>query len=575
MVKKIGKFIAIYLIAFPAYAGQTTLSLAITDHNGRPMQQAQVGIPFFIEAVIGGDEINVGTPNIEGLKAFHIQDQGMVSTMRTTVNGVTTNKKTHRYLVRADKEGRFAIGPAQVKTQAGTLTSGIVYVTVGAQQVTTNTDEAIVRLLMDKTKVVVGEKVGFSIRFYYQNGVSLTGISDPQLKDISLQGPYTGVELVDGVRMNYLEWRSDFYPSAAGKISIPPVRATYRMQRMNRSAGFDIFSLFDNAFDQKYIYSNGLSIDVDSLPHTNESVSAVGVFDSIELMLDKNEAAEGDGIVLRLTVNGSGNTEKMLSPKLVLPQGLTSYDSQTSLRDFGGGKTATIFEYIVQGIKPGSYTIPEQMFTYFNTQDRSYKTLKTSTAHLTITPGTGFTPDQKDSSPTIESAAGDVSTSQSAHEQIPLLPHGAIHSPSHWQLPWSFFWAGIFGFFCALLARYVQPFILQRRLSRSTKKEYAFANARSRLARLKKAGRSKRALYDLFMQFFAQRAQCPVNEMTEDLINEQLKQAGCSNQMIDQWEIFFKKCAAFAFFSGDAARDNEQTLYQEAEQWLSRLQEYL
>ncbi|MBI2775105.1 BatD family protein [Candidatus Dependentiae bacterium] len=574
MGKRIGKLFAIYLIAFPVYAGETTLSLAITDHNGRPMQQAQVGIPFFVEAVIGGQEINVGTPSIEGLKSFHIQDQGMVSTMRTTVNGVTTNKKTHRYLVRADKEGRFAIGPAHVKTQAGTLTSGTVYVTVGAQQVTTNTDEAIVRLLIDKTKAVVGEKIGFMIRFYYQNGVSLTGISDPQLKDISLQGPYTGVELVNGVRMNYLEWRADFYPSAAGKITVAPVRATYRMQRMNRSAGFDIFSLFDNAFDQKYIYSNGLAIDVDSLPQTNEAVSAVGIFDRIELTLDKNEAGEGDGIVLRLTVHGSGNTEKTLAPKLVLPPGLTSYDSQASLRDLGSGKTAMIFEYIVQGIKPGSYTIPEQKFNYFNTQDRSYKTLKTSTAQLTITPGTGFAEDQKQMPPENEPATSAGSAPQ-LNEQIPLLQHGALHSHSHWQLAWPFFWACIFGFFCAFVLRYLQPFITQWRLSRATKKEYAFTHARSRLAKLKKVGGTKRALYDLFMQLFAQRAQYPVNEMTEDLISEQLKQAGCPNQMVDQWEIFFKKCAAFAFFAGDAARDNEQTLYQEAEQWLSRLQEYL
>ena len=57
-------------------------------------------------------------------------------------------------------------------------------------------------------------------------------------------------------------------------------------------------------------------------------------------------------------------------------------------RDAEHGTTVQTWEYVVQGLKPGTFTIPAQSIRFFDTNSRQYKTLKTEPLTITVTPST-------------------------------------------------------------------------------------------------------------------------------------------------------------------------------------------
>jgi hypothetical protein len=578
MVRKIGNAFLALMFMMSCHAQDTTVALDVLNQHGRPITEIGVGVPFLIEATISGNE-QTSAPAIDRIKLVHIEDQGLVSTIKTTINGVSSNKKVYRYVVRADKLGTFTIGPARIRTSAGEIRSHAISISVVAAPKAINEDEAVVRLYCDKENVYVGQKVSFSVRFYYQKGVSLIGISEPQVPGAQpLQGPFSGVDVIDGQRMNYLEWRSSYFPTTVGTLTIPAVRAAYKIPRTQQVHAFDfISSFFDAGFEQKYVYSNGLSLSVNPLPDNQDQVTAIGSFDNFQLLLDRTNARKGDGIVLSLSVEGDGNFDTMQTPSLMIPEGLTYYDSKSTIQELGNNRYKKTWEYIVQGTRAGTIVIPSQTFTYFDVVSAEYKKLKTKPVSLTITAQENAdkqtSVDQATVAPkqTIKNEQVNVALSTST---VPLMLNGTINEYQSWQIQWLIFWlcclaAGIFVAAAATISWYKRYCMVN-----ATQNEHAaaFKRARKELAQAKKNGLTKRELYDIFMRLFAKRASCTINEMTEERMIEQLTKGGCPPHLITQWEEFFRKCCEYAFFIQDKQSNN---LNEQAEQWLIRLHDYL
>ncbi len=578
MVKKIGNAFLALMFMMSCHAQDTSVALDVLNQHGRPITEIGVGVPFLIEATISGNE-QTTAPVIDRLKSLHIEDQGLVSTIKTTINGVSSNKKVYRYVVRADKLGTFTIGPARVRTSNREVRSHAVSVSVVAVPKATNDQEAVIRLYCDKDQIYVGQKVSFTIRFYYQKGVSLIGISEPQVPGAQpLQGPFSGVDAIDGQRMNYLEWRSSYFPTTVGTITIPAVRAAYKIPRTQQTHAFDFLSsFFDTGFEQKYVYSNGVSLSVDSLPDAGEDATAIGSFDNFQLSLDRDQARQGDGIVLTLSVEGDGNFDTMHTPVLTIPNELTYYDSKSNVQDRGSNRQKKIWEYIVQGTRPGIIAIPSQTFTYFDVSSKEYKKLKTKPVSVTITSIESSAKQNSVDKPDLQSAQttkNELPANMQQQDKIPLMANGRINEQQSWHLPWWIFWlcCAIVGF--ALLSVFGISQYKQYCIVNATRNEYAsaFKMARKELKQAQKNDSTKRELYDIFMRLFARRARCAINEMSEERMSEQLTTGGCPPHLLTQWEDFFRKCSEYAFFMHAKESTN---LYGQAEQWLVRLHDYL
>ncbi|OQA35902.1 MAG: hypothetical protein BWY54_00367 [Candidatus Dependentiae bacterium ADurb.Bin331] len=580
MVKKIGNALFALLLIASCHAQETKISLDVLDQHGRPTSEVGIGVPFLIEATISGDE-QMNAPVIDRLKLMHIEDQGLVSTIRTTINGVSSNKKVYRYVVRADKTGSFTLGPARLQTKNGEISSHAISVTVSATPKTNSNDEALVRLYADKDQVFVGEKVSFVVRFYYQKGVSLIGISEPQLPGAQpLQGPFSGTEIVDGQRMNYLEWRSIYFPTKIGTLTIPAVRAAFKIPRTQQTHAFDfISSFFDSGFEQKYVYSNGLSMVVDALPENRENVTAIGTFDHFELTLDRSQARQGDGIVLTLSVEGEGNFDTMMTPVLTVPDGLTYYDSKSTVQEIGNNRQKKSWEYIVQGTRPGSITLLSQTFSYFDVMGKEYKKLTTKPVSLTIVALDN--PVKQTSADQLHVAAiahnqNELPTTTQMQHKMPLMLNGDINAQELWHIDWWIFWLCCAVIASLLLGAAGISWYKKYTIANAPHNDYAYAFkvARNQLMQAKKNNLVHRALYDIFILLFAKRAQCTLNEMNEERMVKQLSTGGCPPHLKTQWEDFFRRCSEHAFFKHED-ESNYTQLYQEAEQWLLRLRDYI
>lgn len=580
MVKKIGELF-IFLLTTLHFAIicaiSTSISIAVLDHNGRPTKQVAVGIPFLIEVTVQGEDV-AGTPNVDRIGQLHIQDQSM-STMRTTINGVTTIKKIYRYKMRADKEGVFTIGPAKIQTSQGVIQSMLVNLMVSATPVqSAEHEQAFIKLLAEPNHAVVGQKISIRIRFYFQENTSLTGISDPQLPHGSkqLEGPFSGQEIINGCPMRYLEWQSFFYPKVAGDLLIPAVRATYRVQSPSRrSTAFDLFSAFlDGSMEQHYVYSNALSISVDQLPTYHEQVYAVGVLDKAKITIDRDGVSVGDGLVLKLTVEGKGNFDTMAAPLLKLPAEITYYESTAHQEVVQGERERKTFEYILQAKQAGTFTIPVQEIPFFNIQTHQYEQLKTQpvTIHIIGKAAQSILGKPSSTRQPIENE-----DTQHIQDQLkmPLTDVGSIAAKDEWQIPLHYFWT-LLALILVLVGAVFSIGCYRRYcLARAGvhAKAYAFKKAKKALDSANT--HNKRFLYDIFISLFAARTGRALPEVDEDFIKQTLVEKEVPKDRIDQWQDFFTRCSEYAFFAQEYDKEYIQTLYKKAFMWLEELKKYI
>src|SRR5436190_9749937 len=177
------------------------------------------------------------------------------------------------------------------------------------------------------------------------------------------------------------------YPTKGGEFLIPAYSADYEIPLKDNHLLGSFFMFMNNRTDRKRVYSNAVKITVDSLPHSNISAQAVGVFDNIHAQITPAVAKEGEGMVLSLEINGNGNMHAITTPVLHMPSALKYYDSNTTIiNDDDNECVKKRFEFIVQGMETGDWEIPEQSFVYFDINKQDYVTLKTSSLSVSIQP---------------------------------------------------------------------------------------------------------------------------------------------------------------------------------------------
>ncbi len=566
MVTKIGSILLLFF-SLTVMAQDTTIAMRITDMQGSPIGNATVGVPFLLETTING-KVSAQAPVIKGLKKLHIEHQG-VSTISSIINGVQSEKKMYRYVVRADKEGSIIIGPARIVVDNATISSSALTIHVGKEMQTNNLDEAYLHINADKQQVIIGEEIEIVIRFYYNKSVSFLGISEPVFTTFAkqpLKGPFSGSEQYKGRDVPYLEWRTTIMPEKEGVFTIPSIYALYRVENNRRTMqGFDMIAAFFNSAQQKSVHSNALTIKVDSLPEYKGTVHGVGTFDSLKAFIDQSSARLGEGIVFRLELEGTGNMQSIQSPALVMPETFTYYDSKSIVEEkkVKAGSRKKIFEYIVQARKPGMWVIPEQSFTYFDPTGKSYVTLTSNPVEVTIVEEKNNATDSKKDIVIQKSDATILSTNIPLHQrswqkiverQIPL-------DIFLWLLLVPLMVIG--GYYCCVYIGSRKKII----------KKYAFICAGKYIRNECQQG-SCAQLYDIFVRLFAQLFDVPTTDITVDFMNSALQNAG-SPQLSEEWNIFFTKIMACRFSSNIHHKQHCKELCNESSKWLKRLEKVL
>lgn len=565
MVVKMGKIVGnffIIFISFVTFLIDARISMEVRTENGTT-NRVVVGQPFTVDVVI--DEVygSIPAPIIQGLNNFAARQSG---SYMSSVNGKATAR--YSYQVRIDTIGSYVLGPATVVHQQQPLVSNELRIDVvkdvgvvqhnNKNSKATTDSKTFLRLMIDSESVVVGQKIGCILRFYYQDpSISLLNIGVPELPGFDVKEGNKlehGVADIEGMEYRYVQWQWDMYPTKPGEFLFPAYNADYEISSKDNHFLSGFLMLIGNRAERKRVYSNAVTLKVLPLPHCDLPVHAVGVFERFSAEIKPGMAKEGEGMVLTMEIEGQGNLQAIATPVLQLPSALKYYDSNSSI--IAPKHTDELpkkrFEFIVQGLKSGDCEIPEQLFTYFDIENNEYITLRTSALAVSIMAGMANV--KKNEIAQSFSAGPDVSVTLQE-------PIDDINKVGQWypdaerrSLPWWLFHL-LFLIPCIYL---VGPLVIEKLIlltgnNRRLARRRAFRKARKQIHQAIKAGDDKN-MYTIFVTLLGQL------EEHHDLCGE----------MRGEWEHFFEQITHAAYAQLDNRNSDE--LYRMAQQWLDRLE---
>ncbi len=583
MVENMGKIVGkifITIIIFFIITVDARVSMEIRSENGT-RDRVVLGQPFVLDVVVDDVYGSVQAPVIKGLEQFNVQRTGVAM---TSINGKSNTR--YSYQVRIDTLGSYIIGPAVVHHQQQEFISNTVNITVVKDMVPTQSSvknnahhetKVFLRLMVNAESVVVGQKIECILRFYYQDhSLGLNKIGIPELPDFEVKNMgdiENGIADHNGVQYRYAQWRWDIYPKKSGEFIIPAYHIDYEIPvKDNRLLG-GFFMFMNNRAERKRVYSNAVTIDVAPLPDYKGHVDAIGVFERMTAYIKPSMAKEGEGMELVVEIEGTGNLDALAVPKLIMPEALKYYDSQCSIiaPKNSDELPKKRFEYIVQGMRHGEWEIPEQSFTYFDTEKHCYAQLRTSPLIVSIMPG-AINSKQNSIHENENEGIADISVATVSPDGI-----GYINTVGRWHpvqeykpLQWWLFFLLLllpcaYGLYPIIVGKF---FLLHNRLSWS-RKWSAYKKARKKIKQISVFEDASR-VYVVFVHLFSM---CGYPYSLQDL-SDILRKCGCSSEMIYEWNSFLNDITYAAYAKIDTI-NNTDTLCRKAMQWIDRLEKIL
>ena len=397
--------------------------------------QVIVGRPFQLTFSVNQRSRDLRAPEFTD---FDVLAGPYTSTSSSTsfVNGHRTSSfsQTYTYTLMAQKAGTFTIAPATIKVDGESVQSNGVRITVlpedevvpdetgktpdGKGNNTTNqatqsaqssngqvsSENIFVRTIASKTRVHEQEALMITYKLYFAN------VDVAQLTNNTKLPEFTGFlkqDLEQGEIQTQLEhyngrnyqtavlYRTILYPQHSGDIKIEPAKfeAVLRVQTQQR-----VRSIFDDFFGSytnvtKMLTAPGATIHVSALPSGKPAgfSGGVGKF-SMTPSISQTEVQTNDAVTIKIDITGTGNMKLIKTPAVDWPEGFEPYDPKvtnnfnTTTAGVSGTKS---IEYLAIPRSAGDYTIPPVTFSYFDTEDKAYRTLSTPEYTIHVKRGSG------------------------------------------------------------------------------------------------------------------------------------------------------------------------------------------
>lgn len=349
------------------------------------------------------------------------------SSSTSFVNGhrTSTFEQTYTYTLMAQKAGTFTIGPATVKVDGENIQSNGVRITVlpedeqpaqgsqagqssqtsqSSQSSSVSSENIFVRTIASKTRVHEQEALLVTYKLYFAN------VDVAQLTNNTKLPEFTGFlkqDLEQGEIQTQLEhyngrnyqtavlYRTILYPQHSGDITIDPAKfeAVLRVQTQQR-----VRSIFDDFFGSytnvtKMLTAPCVTIHVAALPSGKPAgfSGGVGKF-TMTPSISQTEVQTNDAVTIKIDISGAGNMKLIKTPAIDWPEGFEPYDPKvtnnfnTTTAGVSGTKS---IEYLAIPRSAGDYTIPAVTFSYFDIEDKAYRTLSTPEYTIHVKRGNG------------------------------------------------------------------------------------------------------------------------------------------------------------------------------------------
>jgi len=352
--------------------GETaTLSLIFT--GGTPTRISQMpGIPDLVTQYVGP------------------------STQIMVINGQTSSKVTHNFLLQANRPGDFTI-PAFTATVDGVelstepLTLKVLKREDAAAGVNPAGRQAFLRLVTAKAEAYLGEVVPVEIHLYARQGrlkqppqLSQEGFTVGKM----VQQPESRTR-VGNQYYNLLVYKTYVAPAKTGQLTLGPATLSLAVPSPQSRLSF-----FGDPVDwvDLELSSEPLTMNVLPLPATNvpeDFNGAVGSY-TLNASVSTNAVTVGDPITLNVRIAGRGVIESLSLACVEKWREFKSYPPVTRVEVNDpplGLQGAKIFEQVVIPENAEIRELPPVTFSFFDPEQRAYRTVSHPATPLVVRPG--------------------------------------------------------------------------------------------------------------------------------------------------------------------------------------------
>ena len=559
----------------------------------------------------------VNTQNVSEFRAGNIPDEfevliGPNRSMQSSyqmINGHTSQSSsiTYTYIVAATKGGSFTIPAAHVIVDGKKIASNALTIKVsgtansGSSSRSNSYDDGedvrevgsrisgsdlFIKVSANKKRVFEQEPILLTYKVYTL--VQLTQLRGdmPDLKsfytqevDLPQQKSFS-IETVNGRPYRTCTWSQYvMFPQTTGKLQIPSITFEGIVVQQNRNV--DPFEAFFNGGSgyvevKKKIVAPGIDIQVDPLPQRPAAFSGgVGRF-NISGQMDKTETKANDPIKIRVIVSGTGNLKLIKQPVITLPADFDKYEpkvtEQTKLTA-AGIEGSKIYDFLIVPRHQGKYDIPPVEFTYFDTNSKSYQTVKTEGFHLDVAKGSG------------SSSVSDFSGQEDLQELNKDIRYIKTGDTEQHQLGDFFFGSTAYMVsIAALVLVFISLFVIfrQRAIDNANvtkmrgKKANKVATKRLKQASKLMMDNKPGEFYDEVLRalwgYVGDKLNIPVAQLSHDNISQKLAERGVHQSIIDKFLGALDECEFERYAPGDP-KGNMNKVYDKAMLAIEKIEE--
>lgn len=367
------------------------------------------------------------------------------------------------------------------------------------------------------------------------------------------------------------------FPQKSGKLTIPAV--DYEADIVVQDRNIDPFDAFFGGGSlmqrvKKIVRAPAVEIQVDPLPAKPANFSgAVGKSFQISGKLNPEQVDANDATTLTLTVSGTGNMKLINCPDIEWPKDFEVYDpktKQSTKLTTAGTSGKVTYECVAVPHHGGKYTIPPVEFCYFDTESKSYKTIKTEEFNIAVAKGVE-TESSRVQQEELQELANDIRYIKKGEPNYTQSGEGGYGSLAY----------GL-AYAVLLLLFAIVMFIFRRQARmnadhtqvRGRKASKVVAKRLKTASKLLKQGQAE-PFYDEVMRalwgYVADKLSLPVTDLNKDNVSEKLLARGADEETTQQFLTVLSECEFARFAPGDPAT-NMDHLYNTASEVIDHLE---
>lgn len=506
----------------------------------------------------------VGTFKIPGA-AIEVDDEKYVSNAMT-IKVLPADK--------AQSQGQGGAGSPATGAETQRISNDNIFIRTSVSKTNVYEQEAI--LVTYKLYTLLDVAQFTEMKFPDFNGFLKQEIAQPKNAQLSYEN-YNGKNFGTVVLYQVL-----LFPQRTGEINIDKANFTAILRIQNKA---QVRSIFDDFFDsysnvQKSLTAPGARITVNALPAGKPAsfTGAVGNF-SLSSSISKTNLKANDAGIIKVVISGTGNMKLLQNPEIKFPEGFEVYDPKadnkfsTNANGVSGTKT---IEYMFIPQHAGVFNIPSAELSYFDLNDRTYKTLRTPAYRLNVAKGTGG------ENTIVGNYTNKEDVTQLAKD-IRYIHTGEIklHAEETPLFGSMLFWMM---FLIPLLVAGILFIYFRKQIRENadislmkTKKANKVAQKRLKLAQKFLTEGKKSQFYEEVMKavwtYLSDKLSIPVASLNKENIAAEMTERGINNELTDQFTNILNTCE-YASYAPNSGQQEMGNLYEETIEAIGKVEEY-